>query len=136
MQRLTDLVGLEEAPAISPDGKMVAFVSVAGGKRQIWVRLLASGAPLAVTKDELDHYGPRWSPDSGSLIYYTPGAQPGDTGTIWEVPALGGPARRLVNALGPGDLSHDARSTTRSSASMAGRSNWLPPPATAPTLGP
>ena len=26
MQRLTDLVGLEEAPAISPDGKMVAFV--------------------------------------------------------------------------------------------------------------
>ena len=110
VQRLTDLVGLEEAPAISPDGKMVAFVSVAGGKRQIWVRLLASGAPLAVTKDELDHYGPRWSPDSGSLIYYTPGAQPGDTGTIWEVPALGGPARRLVNALGPGDLSHDARS--------------------------
>jgi Tol biopolymer transport system component len=107
VQRLTDLIGLEEAPALSPDGKTVAFVAVTGGKRQVWIRLLAGGAPLVLTKDDADHYSPRWSPDSGSLIYYTPGAQPGDSGTIWEIPALGGPARRLVSALGPGDLSHD-----------------------------
>ena len=110
VQRLTDLVGLEEAPAISPDGRTVAFVAVAGGRRQIWVRLLAGGAPLALTRDDIDHYAPRWSPDSASLIYFTAGAQPGDAGTIWEVPALGGPTRRLVDALGPGDLSHDGRS--------------------------
>ncbi len=109
VQRLTDLVGLEEAPALSPDGKTVAFVAVAGTKRQIWVRLLAGGAPLALTKDDVDHYAPRWSADSGSLIYYTPGSQPGDAGTIWEIPALGGSPRRLVNALGPGDLSHDGQ---------------------------
>jgi Tol biopolymer transport system component/predicted Ser/Thr protein kinase len=107
LQRLTDLVGLEEAPALSPDGKTVAFVAVTAGKRQIWVRLLAGGSPLILTKDDLDHYSPRWSPDSSSVIYYTSGAQPGDAGTIWEIPALGGTARRLVNALGPGDLSHD-----------------------------
>jgi serine/threonine protein kinase/Tol biopolymer transport system component len=110
VQRLTDLVGLEEAPAISPDGKTVAFVAVAGGHRQIWVRLLAGGAPLALTRDEVDHYGPRWSPDSSSLIYFTTGTQPGDPGTIWEVPALGGAPRRLVEALGPGDVSHDGKS--------------------------
>jgi Tol biopolymer transport system component len=110
VQRLTDLVGLEEAPAISPDGRAVAFVAVAGGHRQIWVRLLAGGAPLALTRDEVDHYGPRWSPDSSSLIYFTTGAQPGDPGTIWEVPALGGAPRRLVEALAPGDLSHDGKS--------------------------
>jgi len=107
VHRVTDLVGIEEAPALSPDGKTVAFASVAGGRRQIWVRLMAGGTPLVLTKDDVDHYGPRWSPDSSSLIYFTPGAKPGDSGTIWEIPALGGTPRRLVNALGPGDLSHD-----------------------------
>ena len=52
---------------------------------------------------------PRWSPDSASLIYYTPSAQPGEPGTIWEISALGGTPQRLVNALGPGDLSHDGK---------------------------
>ena len=111
VQRLTDLVGVEEAPALSPDGRTVAFVAAAaGGRRQIWVRLLAGGAPLVLTQGEVDHYGPRWSPDSSSLIYFTPGAQPGDLGTIGEIPALGGATRRLVNALDPGELSHDGRS--------------------------
>ncbi len=109
VQRLTDLVGLEQEPAISPDGKTVAFVVVSGGKRQIWVRLLAGGTSLAITKDDLDHYGPRWAPDSASLVYYTPGPQPGEAGALWEIPALGGLARRLGAALGPADLSHDGK---------------------------
>ena len=110
VHRLTDIVGLEETPAISPDGKSIAFVAEVGGRRQIWLRLLAGGTPLAITKDDVDHYGPRWSPDSASLIYYTAGsAQPGEPGTIWEISALGGTPQRLVNALGPGDLSHDGK---------------------------
>jgi Tol biopolymer transport system component len=110
VQRVTDSVGIEEAPALSPDGRSVAFVAASGSRRQIWVRLLAGGAPLALTTEDVDHYGPRWSPDSSSLIYYTPGANPGEMGTIWEIAALGGSARRLADALGPGDLSHDGRS--------------------------
>jgi hypothetical protein len=109
VQRLTDLVGLEEMPAISPDGKTVAFVATSGERRRLWVRLLAGGTPLAVTDDDMDHYGPRWSPDSGILIYFTPGPQPGEAGTLFEVPALGGPARRVAGALGPGDISHDGK---------------------------
>jgi hypothetical protein len=69
--------------------------------------LLAGGAPLALTKDDVDHYAPRWAPDSSSVIYFTPGGQPGDPGTIWEIPGLGGTPRRLTTSLGPGDLSHD-----------------------------
>jgi hypothetical protein len=38
-QRLTDFAGMEEFPAISPDGKSVAFTRDSGGFRQLWVRL-------------------------------------------------------------------------------------------------
>ena len=109
LQRLTDLVGIEESPAISPDGKAVAFVARAGSKRQIWQRLLAGRAPLQVTRDDTDHEQPRWVPDSSALIYYVPSATPGEHGAIWEVGALGGEPRRIASALSGGDISHDGR---------------------------
>jgi Tol biopolymer transport system component/predicted Ser/Thr protein kinase len=110
IQRLTDFVGLEEAPALSPDGRSVAFVAVgAHSKRQIHVRLVAGGAALTLTSDDVDHYGPRWSPDSSSLVYFTPGEGFSGVGMLWEIPALGGVPRPLVEALGPGDFSHDGK---------------------------
>jgi Tol biopolymer transport system component len=108
-KRITDFVGLEESPAISPDGKTVAVVSLTEGRRQIWVRLLAGGTPLQITRDDADHEQPRWAPDSSSIIYYSPSPVPGDQGTIWEIPALGGSPRRIASSLGGGDLSHDGR---------------------------
>jgi Tol biopolymer transport system component len=109
LQRLTDFVGMEDSPAISPDGRTVAFVARAGGKRQIWLRLLAGGTPLAITHDDVDHEQPRWTPDSSALIYYVPSATPGEQGTIWEIAALGGEPRRVATALSGGDISHDGR---------------------------
>jgi Tol biopolymer transport system component len=109
LQRLTDAIGIEESPALSPDGRMVAFVAPVAGRRQVWVRLRAGGAPLQITKDEPDHLQPRWAPDSNALIYYTPGGSPDEEGTIWEVPALGGVARPVTRALGGGDVSPDGR---------------------------
>jgi hypothetical protein len=47
LRRLTDFVGMEEFPALSPDGKSVAFTADLGGRRQVWVRLLSAGAPPA-----------------------------------------------------------------------------------------
>lgn len=103
-QRMTDFIGLEESPAISPDRKTVAFVAQAGAWRQIWIRLLAGGTPLQVTHDEADHEQPRWSPDSSTLIYYSPGTAPGADGTLWEVSALGGPPRRITSSVTGGDI--------------------------------
>jgi Tol biopolymer transport system component len=107
LSRLTDFVGMEEFPALSPDGKSVAFTADVAGRRQVWVRLLAGGTPLQITHDDVDHQSPRWSPDSASLIYFTPSAEPNGLGTIWEIPALGGTARPVVNSLNGGDISHD-----------------------------
>ena len=55
LQRITDFVGMEEHPAASPDGKTVAFIAPANGRQQVWVRLLAGGAPLQITHDDADH---------------------------------------------------------------------------------
>jgi eukaryotic-like serine/threonine-protein kinase len=107
VQRLTDFVGVEESPAISPDGKSLAFVARVNGRKQIWLRLLAGGAPLQLTQDDADHESPRWTPDSSSLIYFSPNPSPGQPGTIWEISALGGTGRRIASALSPGDVSHD-----------------------------
>jgi serine/threonine protein kinase len=108
-QRLTDVEGLKETPAISPDGKMVAFVSLVNKVRQIFVRLMSGGTLLQLTHDDVDHHCPRWAPDSSSLIYFTPSTNEADEGTIWEISALGGWPRRIISASLAGDISHDGR---------------------------
>ncbi len=108
LQRLTDMAGMEMFPAISPDGKTVAFVASDGAYSQIWIRLLSGGAPLQLTRDPSNHIMPRWSPDSTTLIYYSPVVgEP--QGTIWEISALGGAPRRIVSSLGGCDISHDGK---------------------------
>jgi serine/threonine protein kinase len=102
--RLTDLLGLEESPAISPDGKSVAFTGGVSGKRQVFVQLVAGGAPLQITRDTVDHECPRWSPDSSSILYFSPAVSGAVQGSIWETPALGGVPRRVVNSVGCADI--------------------------------
>jgi len=107
--RLTDFAGLEESPAFSPDGKSVAFVSDSTGSRQIWVRLLAGGAPLQITNGSGAHLEPRWSQDSASIIYFTPPPEGDAQGSLWEVSALGGAPRVLASAISGADVSHDGK---------------------------
>src|SRR6266550_2178158 len=68
-----------------------------------------AGNPLQVSSDDADHEQPRWSPDSGSLIYFSPGPASSQQGAIFEIPALGGPPRRIAAALSGGDISHDGQ---------------------------
>ena len=107
--RLTDFVGLEEFPAISPDGKTVAFTADNAGYRQVWVRLIAGGKALQITHDNADHMYPRWSPDSSMLVYYSPPAQGEEQGTLWEISALGGTPRPLGRSVSGADISHDGK---------------------------
>ena len=107
--RLTEFTGLEEFPAISPDAKAVAFTARVGGVEQIFVRLVAGGTPLQITRDSAEHALPRWSPDSSSVVYFSP-AVPGDLqGTIWQIPALGGAPRRIIDSVGGGDVGPNGR---------------------------
>src|SRR4029453_3893388 len=71
-QRITDMPGLEESPALSPDGKTVAFTAAAEGARQGFGRPIAGGPALRLTNDRADHQSPRWLPDGSGIVYFTP----------------------------------------------------------------
>jgi Tol biopolymer transport system component/imidazolonepropionase-like amidohydrolase len=87
-KRLTSGTDLEFAPAFSPDGRQIAYVTwndkTAG---QVWV-LTGGGAPQQVTKDPAQYANPSFSPDGKRLVYLKGsgatfrGNDPGDE--LWE----------------------------------------------------
>jgi Tol biopolymer transport system component len=91
---VTNLSGIEAQPALSPDGRSIAFISNRDGRWDLYVGLVAGGSLVRVTNDPNLEMRPRWSPDGGRLLY----ARLNDAGIydLWIVPALGGTARRLL----------------------------------------
>jgi len=62
--------GRDIAPAISPDGRTVAFQSDRDGVWNIWTLGLAGGTPVRVTHDSSDSARPQFTPDGSALVYH------------------------------------------------------------------
>ena len=99
--QLTDFTDSAVAPALSPDGHMLAFIRGSSGfltTDQIYVKMLPSGEARRVTDDAREKYGLAFSPD-GSEIAYTVLDHSGFS--TYEVSALGGEPHLLMdNAAG------------------------------------
>src|SRR6185437_17056420 len=99
--QLTDFTDSATAPALSPDGHLLAFIRGNSGfltPDQIYVKMLPDGEPKRVTDDGRPKYGLTFSPD-GSEIAYTVFDPSGFS--TYEVSALGGePHLLLHNAAG------------------------------------
>jgi serine/threonine protein kinase/Tol biopolymer transport system component len=91
-------------PALSPDGRMLAFVrspTTFFAVGQVYVKTLPDGEPIQLTHDSLRKMGPVFSPD-GARIAYTV-VDPQFNWDTWSVPVRGGdPQRWLRNASGLG----------------------------------
>jgi Tol biopolymer transport system component len=90
----------EAYPAISPDGKRLAYSARESSKVSafhVFVRELPSGKPQQLTKGEGSDVAPVWSPDGGTLAFLR--VEDGRTQCI-AIPADGGAERKLAE-LGP-----------------------------------
>jgi len=92
---LTSFSGIERYPALSPDGKQIAF-SWNGEKEDnfdIYVKLVDAGTPLRLTTHPASDSHPVWSPDGRFIGFTRSGADRG----YFMIPALGGPERKLAD---------------------------------------
>ena len=93
-QQLTFLTDSAVYPALSPDGRMLAFIRgddpfLTTG--DLYVKLLPDGDPVQLTHDGYTKLSPVFSPDGANIAYGT--MDPWDT---WEVPVLGGEPHLLL----------------------------------------
>jgi eukaryotic-like serine/threonine-protein kinase len=93
LTQLTDFADSAVAPALSPDGRMLAFVRGPDtfiGSGQIYAKFLPDGQPVQLTHDALAKMSPQFSSD-GSTIFYT--VFDLSQFNTWTVPVLGGEPR-------------------------------------------
>ncbi|MCX6619747.1 MAG: hypothetical protein NTY38_01445, partial [Acidobacteria bacterium] len=80
------------SPAVSPDGKMVAYLTRRGGQNWgIWVQHVGAGAAIRITEGFADG-NIAFSADGSRIYYPSTSIPPG----IYEVPVLGGESRLLI----------------------------------------
>jgi len=101
LELISSFAGSHRWPALSPDGRMLAFVSDAAGTPQVWVKNLSSGDPIQITFGDRPVVRPQWAARGDRIIFSIQG------GGIWSVAPLGGGPRRIVEHGWNADLSPD-----------------------------
>ncbi|MDB4909124.1 MAG: protein kinase [Gemmatimonadetes bacterium] len=87
---LTSEDGMQVHPALSPDGKLLAYASGNTLRMRIYIRAVSGGRVIALSDDSTAREQfPRWSPDGSELLFLTRGG-------VSVSPALGGSSRQVV----------------------------------------
>lgn len=93
-EQLTFFTDSAVYPALSPDGRMLAFIRGSDsffGPGQVYVKLLPGGEPVQLTHDSTAKMSPTFSPTGSSVAYSV--VAPWET---WEVPVFGGEPHILL----------------------------------------
>ncbi|HEV7595339.1 MAG TPA: protein kinase [Gemmatimonadaceae bacterium] len=114
-EQITNEPGLEITPALSPDGRFIAYAGGQPAYTTLFVQQIKGGRPIRLVGGPR---APQWSPDGSRLLYV-------DSVGLATMPAFGGSVQRLSTPdglipIGP-VWSHDGRSL----AYAAGGAIWV-----------
>ena len=87
---------IDGATSISPDGKYVVFTTAESGKQALWIRQVSTSSLVQIAPPiPATYFGTTFSPD-GELVYFTRVDEQDPLGAVYEVPVLGGTARKIL----------------------------------------
>ena len=90
--QVTAEAGLEVFPAISPDGKTVAYSAGSSTHMRMFIRSVGGTRAIPLTDDSTAiQANPRWSPDGERVLFLSGGG-------VFVAPKLGGPRQVLIPA--------------------------------------
>jgi serine/threonine protein kinase/Tol biopolymer transport system component len=96
--------GKDSSPAVSPDGKLIAFRSDRDGKPRIWLKQLAGGNEIVLSSGPDDY--PRFSADSSTIFFIR---RQGASTSLYRISVLGGEVRQILDDVHSADLSPDGK---------------------------
>ena len=97
-------------PAISPDGREVAFVTLPGQTSQLFLQDSESRSAVELAPEvEGVRWAPTWAADGRTIYFYLSGP---DGSGISQVSRSGGPVRRVAEQISPGQVQPMPDSTT------------------------
>jgi serine/threonine protein kinase/Tol biopolymer transport system component len=94
LTRITSDSGLTTDPALTSDGKLLAYASDRAGhdNLDIWVRHVSGGEPVRLTTGPADDHDPAFSPDGAQIAFRSEREPPG----VYVISSLGGEEPRLL----------------------------------------
>jgi serine/threonine protein kinase/Tol biopolymer transport system component len=122
LTQLTSDSGLTIDPALSPDGTLAAYASdrAGDGNLDIWIRQVAGGEPIRLTRHAADERTPSFSPDGTKIAFRSER----DGGGVYLMPALGGEATLLVAGGFDPNFSPDGKWISYNTGLKAGDEGW------------
>lgn len=85
--------------SISPDGKYIVYVADDDNQQSLWVKHLATSSNVQIAPPaEVQYRGVTFSRD-GNYIYYASSNKNDLIGALYQIPVLGGTARKLLDGI-------------------------------------